>query len=91
VARPKCSADMECDTFLETGMHRCRILDRLICEGGISECIATLECATFLVHAMESQEEIGHPKRAKWRIRSASRILESILIKVARWECNDSM
>jgi hypothetical protein len=36
VARPECSADMECDAFLETGIHRCRILDRLICEGGIS-------------------------------------------------------
>jgi hypothetical protein len=35
VALPECSTDMECDTFLETGIHRCRILDRLIRKGGI--------------------------------------------------------
>lgn len=54
------------------------------------ECSADMECDTFLVHTMDSQEELEDPRRARWRIRSASRILTFTLIKVALWESNAS-
>jgi hypothetical protein len=63
----------------------------MIAKVALQERVAASECVTFPVHAMSFQKKLGNPKSARWRVRSSSRFLTSILTNVARWERNSSM